>query len=200
MGTTGTSSIPTWGSQWMWDRQMLMSQMQCPGFWKQVVWLWDQDKTLSRWWTWSPLGLDGGQASSIPNPMTVAESSSTLSLTGGVWVQLLSGPLTDVQLLQRIQVLPIRVSIWRTEISWGGDWPDMVWVHTKAICKITGEKEVSQCMKPHLWRKSVAGKFITKTLEEEVITSGELVYEMEVYQYSHTILFLLERVGWGEER
>jgi hypothetical protein len=51
-----------------------------------------------------------------------------------------------------------------------------------------------------LSRKSVGGKFITKTLEEEVITSRELVYKMEVYQYNHTILFLLERLGWEEER
>jgi len=70
----------------------------------------------------------------------------------------------------------------------------------KPFVKSRAKKEVSQCTKPHLSRKSVGGKFITKTLEEEVITSRELVYKMEVYQYNHTILFLLERLGWEEER
>lgn len=197
MGTTGTSNIPTWGSQWMWDRQMLMSQMQCPGFWKQVVWLLDQDKTLSRWWTWSPLGLDGGQASSIPNPMTVAESSSTLSLTGGVWVQLLSGPLTDVQLLQRIQVLPIRVSIWRTEISRGGDWPDMVCGSTpKPFVKSRVKKKSVSVWNPICEGKVLLGNLLPRPLKKKSSLLGNWFTKWKctniVIQYS---FYLREWVG-----
>jgi len=143
METIASSIINTWANPWLLGRHMLMSRVQCPGFWKQDVWLQELDKILSLWWKWSPLWWDEGQAPSTPNTMTVADFVFDL------WWEVLNAP--PLFTFSQICLSWFWVLQRRTGTSQGRDWLSCC-VHSLSHVKSLVKKWQGETLQRKGWR------------------------------------------------